>query len=248
MLIGSGISSRAIFNAIRDQVTVIRVIIEEKQSVEEFMIRRAKRLGILAAFGQIMFMVYMKVIDRCHRGRLRELVRDLGLDVSDIPTELVTRVESINGKQVCEILKECAPDAVVVNGTRIIGVTVIEAVPAPFINTHMGITPRYRGVHGGYWALANGDAENCGVTVHLVDVGVDTGGVLYQKQVPMARSDYFSCYPLRQLAAALPLIRNALRDVESMTAKTVLGVGPSRLWYHPTIVGYLTGWLIRGIR
>ena len=41
---------------------------------------------------------------------------------------------------------------------------------------HAGITPQYRGVHGGYWAVVNNDPEHCGVTIHFVDKGIDTGG------------------------------------------------------------------------
>ena len=53
-------------------------------------------------------------------------------------------------------------------------------MPCPVLNYHAGITPKYRGMNGGYWALATGDAGNFGATVHLVDAGVDTGGVLHQ--------------------------------------------------------------------
>ena len=52
----------------------------------------------------------------------------------------------------------------------------LEAVPAVFLNTLAGITPSYRGVHGAYWALVQRQPDACGVTVHLVDAGIDTGG------------------------------------------------------------------------
>ena len=45
----------------------------------------------------------------------------------------------------------------VVNGTRILSRRMLESIDAVFLNMHVGITPKYRGVHGGYWALANGD-------------------------------------------------------------------------------------------
>jgi len=70
------------------------------------------------------------------------------------------------------------PDVVVVNGTRIIAEKVLHSVPATFLNTHSGITPLYRGAHGGYWALVKKDRANCGVTIHVVDAGIDTGGIV----------------------------------------------------------------------
>ena len=60
-----------------------------------------------------------------------------------------------------------------VNGTRIISSRVLDSIGCPIINTHAGITPRYRGVHGGYWALAEGHPEEVGTTVHLVDKGIE---------------------------------------------------------------------------
>src|SRR5690606_24425483 len=93
---------------------------------------------------------------------------------------LVHWVPSVNATQCIDLVQKIEPDIVVVNGTRIISKKVLDAVPVSFINTHVGITPKYRGVHGAYWALACGDTDNCGVTVHLVDKGIDTGGILKQ--------------------------------------------------------------------
>ena len=85
---------------------------------------------------------------------------------------------SVNGPDTVELLDRLRPAVIVVNGTRIIAKSVLDAIDCPIINTHAGITPRYRGVHGGYWALAEGRPDLVGTTVHLVDPGIDTGGVL----------------------------------------------------------------------
>jgi folate-dependent phosphoribosylglycinamide formyltransferase PurN len=66
-------------------------------------------------------------------------------------------------------LKAINPDLVIVNGTRIISKKVLSSINSKFVNIHVGITPKYRGVHGTYWALVNNDVENSGVTVHFVD-------------------------------------------------------------------------------
>jgi folate-dependent phosphoribosylglycinamide formyltransferase PurN len=54
------------------------------------------------------------------------------------------------------------------------------SINSKFVNIHVGITPKYRGVHGTYWALVNNDVENSGVTVHFVDEGIDTGNIINQ--------------------------------------------------------------------
>jgi hypothetical protein len=59
-------------------------------------------------------------------------------------------------------------------------------VPSPFINYHAGINPKYRGQDPAYWARVQGDAEHAGITIHLVDEGVDTGAVLFQTCIDLS--------------------------------------------------------------
>jgi len=59
---------------------------------------------------------------------------------------------------------------------KIIGPKLIDATPQ-IINCHPGRLPHYRGVRPVNWALRNGDAL-AGITLHVIDHGVDTGPVL----------------------------------------------------------------------
>ena len=113
---------------------------------------------------------------------------------------------------------------------------------------HAGITPMYRGVHGAYWALINNDSENCGVTVHLVDEGVDTGNVLYQANISVNRRDNFATYPLKQLAKGMPLLIMAVQQALSNTLSSYERSGKSVQWYHPAIWEYLYHRIFRGIK
>ena len=182
------------------------------------------------------------------RPRIRKLILDYGLSNSAPPKNITEFVDSINNDKTIALLKQYKPEAVIVNGTRIISKKVLSSIDAPFINTHMGITPKYRGVHGGYWALAMGDDVNCGVTVHLVDQGIDTGGVLYQDTIRPDKSDNFNTYPIHQIAKAIPLMISALDDVKEKCINVKKGVLPSRLWYHPTILEYVKYWMQRGVK
>jgi methionyl-tRNA formyltransferase len=129
---------------------------------------------------------------------------------------------------------------VVVNGTRIISKHILESCNAVFINTHAGITPRYRGTHGGYWALTENNLANCGVTVHLVDPGIDTGSILGQATFEPVESSNFTTYPYMQLAKGLPLLAKAVDDVLHGCLKPLKREDlDSKLWHHPTAWGYL---------
>ncbi len=139
------------------------------------------------------------------------------------------------------------PDVVLVIGTRIIGTETLESISVPVINFHSGINPKYCGQAGGYWALACGDPENAGVTVHLVDEGVDTGAVLYQARFTAGPKDNFITYFYIQAAIARPLAIKAVEDALSGKLRPVKVDLPSQQFYHPTLWFYLrTAWT-RGV-
>lgn len=248
MLCGEDFSSHVLYHALSMEFDIVGVILEQKISTRELLVRRVRRLGWRRTIGQILFIILNRGLRLVIRKRMEELFVENGLNNTVIPADQVQRVRSANAPKAIELLRALKPDVVVVNGTRILSTEVLKAVSVPFINTHMGITPRYRGVHGGYWALVSGDVANCGVTIHLVDRGIDTGGVLYQKKVTISHTDNFNTYPILQIAAAVPLMRAALRDVRSRRLVVKPGVMPSRLWSHPTLGEYLANWLWRGVR
>jgi methionyl-tRNA formyltransferase len=171
------------------------------------------------------------------------------MDESSIPIEHVIDVRSVNDPQTIALLQKLSPQVIVINGTRILGEKILHATAGVFLNTHVGITPLYRGVHGGYWALASGDSDHFGVTIHKVNSGIDTGEIIAQALIEPSDSDNFSTYPLLQIAIAIPLLKQAVRDalddkLESMPPPA----GKSKLWSHPTAFQYMKMRLMHGIR
>ena len=51
-----------------------------------------------------------------------------------------------------------------------------------FINIHGALLPKYRGMHGGTWAVVNGE-KNHGYTIHKVDEGIDSGPIFFQESI-----------------------------------------------------------------
>jgi methionyl-tRNA formyltransferase len=225
----------------------LAVIVEQPEPRARFLRRRLKRLGAVTVAGQILFMIFQRVQQRLKRPRIAEILA--GLDIAPtLPASApVHRVSSVNAAETIELLRRLAPAVIVVMGTRIIAAPVLRSCGAPFINYHAGITPKYRGVHGGYWALAENDRGNFGATVHLVDEGIDSGGILAQARVTPTSADNFSSYPYVQLAAGLPILAQAVRDALAGNLRTTSSALPSRLWSHPTLWGYLARGLRRGV-
>ena len=58
--------------------------------------------------------------------------------------------------------------------------------------------------HGGYWALASGDNDLFGVTVHFKQR--NRYKILYQAFLKASKKDNFSTYPFLQTAAAIDLL------------------------------------------
>ena len=240
LLGGQGISTNIVFHAINNCYGITAAIVEEKESTALFLKRRIKRLGFCAVFGQLLFQVVIaKLLRISSRDRIREIITANQLDCSEIPSEKLKNIHSINSAETIELLKQFNPNLVIVNGTRILSKEVINSVHCKLINIHAGITPKYRGVHGAYWALANNDQANCGVTVHFVDEGIDTGNIIDQKVITITDKDNFSTYPLIQLAEGVKLLINAVKAYYNGNIQIQTSSSESKLWYHHTIWQYL---------
>ena len=60
----------------------------------------------------------------------------------------------------------------------------LDRFPGRIVNVHPSLLPRFPGAHAIEDALAS-DVDTTGVTVHVVDEGIDTGPILRQEAVPL---------------------------------------------------------------
>jgi hypothetical protein len=250
-LAGPGDTTDIVANYLVDRVPELEVVVEAPVSRVTMARRRAHRIGWPTVVGQVLFVTTVLPVLRWRgRRRIAEIVGQAGLDAT--PRVPVRHVGSVNAPETVALLQQAAPALVVVNGTRIISERVLGAVDCRFVNTHAGTTPRYRGVHGGYWALAEGHPELVGTTVHLVDEGIDTGGVLARAPFTVTRADSIATYPYLHLAAGLPHLAAQVERVLAGERPTPLvedaPPGGSRLYLHPTLWEYLRRRIVDGVR
>jgi folate-dependent phosphoribosylglycinamide formyltransferase PurN len=238
------------YNFLSRELEIAQIIREQPVSRLELVRGRLRRYGLLTVVGQVLFrLLVVPCLRLGSRSRIREIMRQAGLDDAALPGARTTDVPSINSNAAMDLLRRFQPKVVVIAGTRILSQEVLECVPARFVNLHAGITPLYRGVHGAYWALAEGRPGACGVTVHLVDAGIDTGGILAQATIAPTPRDNFATYLWLQLAAGLPLLTAAVRDAcEGCVNLQPPPAGTSKLWTHPTLAGYLWRRLRDGVQ
>lgn len=250
LLGGEDPSTNMVWHALRARWGRVPAILEEDASRLRLLARRARRLGLSTVAGQVAFRAaIVPVLAAAGAKRRRAIVKEHGLDDSTIDGEVV-RVRSANDPEAHAHLRHLAPAVVVVNGTCILSRETLRCIAAPFINTHAGITPFCRGVHGGYWALADGRPDLVGTTVHLVDAGIDTGNVLAQATFRPAPEDSFATYPTLHAAVGIPLLLEAVAAALEgrLAPRPSLADAPSRLRSHPTAWGYLWRRFTKGIR
>jgi hypothetical protein len=246
LLCANSETSRIAYHYLKEYVDVAVVVAEEPVRPYTVLRRRIRRLGIYPAVGQALFAaVLMPLIRRLSQERLREIMTQYKLDDTSIPEGLCNTVLSVNDPEAAAIIQKAQVSYVVVWGTRLLSAKTIQAIGVPIINIHVGITPRYRGSHGGYWALYHRDQTHCGVTVHLIDTGIDTGGILAQRTITPTLQDTIATYPLLQLVEGLGAV---VAYLNAPTPVQVVPIGtPSGLWFHPTLFQYIRGWL-RGVK
>jgi len=95
----------------------------------------------------------------------------------------------------------------------------IRATAPWFLNVHAGKLPRYRGRNVINWALINGERE-IGVTVHLVDDGIDSGDILLQRALPITWSSTYGDVLDRVQAIVPDLVVDAFELIASGAAVT----------------------------
>lgn len=95
---------------------------------------------------------------------------------------------------------------------RVLPPNFVETFSPRLINTHPSLLPLYPGAHAVRDALAAGATET-GVTVHVIDEGVDTGPTLRQERVPITQGETKEELHERIKSVERPLLVQTVRDI-----------------------------------
>ncbi|TPV93728.1 MAG: formyl transferase [Myxococcales bacterium FL481] len=244
-------ASRVVADHLHREFDLVHVVIERRRPRWPLLQRRWRRLGSRHVIDQLVFQTLVRPVLRRHaRDRIRQLEADPTLRAPPFPPQGSTLVSSINEPLTGDLIRFTGPQVVVVHGTSILSRGTLRQIAAPIINLHTGITPDYRGVHGAYWALAEGRLDRCGVTIHRVDEGIDTGAALAQAIIEPGPDDNFETYPLLQLQLGVQLLRSVIVALDGHSAPSV-ATPPhvrTKLRSHPRASRYLWARWSRGVR
>jgi len=120
--------------------------------------------------------------------------------------ESIVRVDNLNESP--GVLRDLKHDIVVLGGARILRKEVIDMPTIGILNAHPGLLPQYRGLDAIEWAILNGD--DVGVTVHLVDEGIDTGPIVIKEKLEIQPENRLADLKRRASKLSVQLMADAV--------------------------------------
>ena len=125
----------------------------------------------------------------------------------------VHRFRKLGQPDTLERLRELAPDLLILVGADIVPASVLAIPKIGTINPHYGMLPAYRGMNVTEWSVLHG--QPVGVTVHMVDPGIDTGDIILREEIPISPGETWETLRAKHqdvAARLLPRAALALRD------------------------------------
>jgi methionyl-tRNA formyltransferase len=165
-------------------------------------------LGVLIHGGYQVVAVYTQPDRRAGRGQqimsspVKQLALSHGLDVVEI--------EKFKVAGTVEKLTALKPDLIVVAAFGLLLPPDVLNLPKyGCVNVHPSLLPRHRGASPIAAAILHGD-ETTGVTIMLLDAGMDSGPILNQKEVPISDEDTTGSLGLKLAQAGAQLLVETL--------------------------------------
>jgi len=209
--------------------------------------REIRRVGIFRFLDVSAFRLYYKLFlasgDTAWESKLiNDLAQKYG-ELGDVPI-LVTH--SPNSPEAEELIRKTQADVVIARCKVILNKRIFGLAKHGTFVMHPGICPEYRNAHGCFWALAEGDDKNVGMTLLKIDEGVDTGPIYgYFTYDFDSRGESHIRIQTRVVTENLDKIRDKLIEiVKGYAAPIDIRGRKSGAWGHPWLTKYI-GWRLR---
>lgn len=126
----------------------------------------------------------------------------------------ILQPQSVKDENFISELKSFNPSAIVlVAYGQILPAAIIDLPKRGCINIHASLLPAYRGAAPVNWAIINGEKKT-GITIMLMDEGMDTGPVLLQDEIEIRESDTTGTLYLKLSEIGADLLISLLNDLE----------------------------------
>lgn len=129
------------------------------------------------------------------------------------------KVKNINDKKALDFLKEKSPDYVIYGGGGIIRKSFIKVAKDKIINAHSGPLPYIRGMNACEWSILMG-YKPC-ITVHFINRGIDTGDILYKKEIKIEKDDNINALREKCTVTGIESIVEVVENIDSIKPEKV---------------------------
>lgn len=221
----------------------IVVIKENNQRMAKRIKREVKRVGLLRFFDVLAFRTYYKFAlakkDLKWEGsRLYQISEQYPALAPNLPI-LITH--SPNSSEAEKFIGELKPDIMIARCKTLLAERIFTLAETGTFVMHPGICPEYRNAHGCFWALAERDTENVGMTLLKIDKGIDTGPVYgYFKYDHDELNESHIVIQHRVVFDNLDSIQRKLINIYNGKAETIQTTGRrSGTWGQPWMSKYL---------
>jgi folate-dependent phosphoribosylglycinamide formyltransferase PurN len=131
----------------------------------------------------------------------------------------VMRHRAVGDPELLAELRSFAPDLMILAGAEIVPASLLKVPRRGVVNPHYALLPRYRGMNVAEWSVFHDDPV--GVTVHMVDPGIDTGDILEREIVPVEPGDTLESIRAKQQRLSARLLLRAVEGIERGTAAPI---------------------------
>lgn len=133
-------------------------------------------------------------------------------------------------------------DNIISYGFRhIISANQLEYINIPIINLHISYLPWNRGAHPNFWAFY--DSTPIGVSIHLIDDGIDTGPILFQKMVAFDKHE--TTFKLTYQKLKLEVEKLFMENLETILSRKFIAMPQPKngtIHYIKDLPPHFLGW------
>jgi len=201
--------------------------------------REIQRVGWLRFADVLAFRVFYRLfLASKDRAWEREQVEKLCATYSRPEArELITPAP--NTPEAEAFIRQAKPDMVIARCKTLLAERIFTLPAIGTFVMHPGIAPEYRNAHGCFWAVANGDAKNAGMTLLRIDKGVDTGPIYGYFHASPKQGESHIVLQHRTVFDNLEEIRATLARVAAGQAERIDTTGRrSAEWGQPWMTRY----------
>ncbi|HOW69839.1 MAG TPA: formyltransferase family protein [Phycisphaerae bacterium] len=172
-------------------ILVQRVRSRSTPELAEKVVETVAKKGGRALISSVLDWSFERQRQREIRQYLRNRFAELGERAEYDSGPQVVLVDSIHDRLSLQILRDAGVTALFQNGAGIIRSPLIQLARRGVVNVHHGFLPDIRGCQSIAWGLLEDRHEWIGVSVHLIDEGIDTGPILKRQHLRAVDTDTY---------------------------------------------------------